>query len=136
MHAKAEELYCDIVSRYECNSLAAMPWEVQGYRFAPQLPKVVFASYSDWYKSHAIHAPPYKSRFVHDAGGVFPSFASIQDLKVMHSTIVPEQLSAFKFEGPNISLFHEVLHTIRPSLPRLDLDQLANREDRRCNVSS
>lgn len=116
MRAKAEELYCDIVSRYECNSLAAMPWDIQGFRFAPQLPKVVFASYSDYWKAHAIHAPPYKSRFIHDAGGVFPSFASIQRFKVMHSTIVPEQLSAFKFggsvpdNGQNLTLFHEVLH--------------------------
>lgn len=70
----------------------------------PQVPKVLFTSYSSYYGAFSVQSPPYKSRFVQDAGGVYPDLSAFDAFKEMHWT--GTQVSAFRFPGTNLSQFH------------------------------
>ena len=95
---EADAAYCGTVSRYSCNSLVAKHEATVAYSYVPQLPKVLFASYRRG--KHSLHVPPYKSQFVHDAGGVFPDLSAFKRFKKMHWT--GTQVSAFEFTGGNV----------------------------------
>lgn len=100
---EAHAAYCGTVSRYQCNSLVATNQNMGSY----QVPKVLFTSLGWGGNHYQIQMPPYKSQFVHDAGGVYPDLSAYEAFKVMHFS--GTQVSRFEFPKANMSLFHEVL---------------------------
>mmetsp|Transcript_10884 Transcript_10884/g.36006 ORF Transcript_10884/g.36006 Transcript_10884/m.36006 type:complete len:985 (+) Transcript_10884:80-3034(+) len=99
----AETQFCQTASRYGCNSLVANLNNLGSYK----VPKVLFTSYSSYYGAFSVQSPPYKSRFVQDAGGVYPDLSAFDAFKEMHWT--GTQVSAFRFPGTNLSQFHAAL---------------------------
>ena len=99
---EAETAYCATRSRYTCNSLVADHMKIGSH----QVPKVLFTSLG-WDGQFSIQMPPYKDKFVKDAGAVYPDLTAFEAFKQMHWT--GTQVSGFKFPAVNVTDFHAAL---------------------------